>query len=43
MAATAVDLAAGLARRDADDDQARKHVLAELTLVVRQSTAPPAG
>ncbi|CAN7554869.1 LacI family DNA-binding transcriptional regulator [Caulobacter sp. LjRoot300] len=43
MAATAVELAAGLARRDADEDQARKHVLAELTLVVRQSTAAPAG
>jgi LacI family transcriptional regulator len=43
MAATAVGLAADLARRDADEDQARKHVLAELTLVVRQSTAAPAG
>jgi LacI family transcriptional regulator len=43
MAATAVDLAAGLARRDVEGDPARKPVLAELTLVVRQSTAPPAS
>jgi len=43
MAATAVELAAGLARRDADGDRARKHILADLTLVVRQSTAAPAG
>jgi LacI family transcriptional regulator len=40
MAATAVSMAAGLARHD---DEATRHVNAELTLIPRASTAPPKG